>query len=435
MGGSTRSISRESRDAVQTPIQTRAPHQAPSTEHKARISYHFSRCSPRRSTSTATSSIRGTLSKVLDLILLHGGDYEITTFTDRHHARGASHAEIVVRAGACRRPASHPAGDRPARRRGRRARRRVGAGAGRRRLPRRISTRRRTSRARPHTRAAGCPSNRSRWTAASSCDDAADGPHAVTVPVHRVRKGDRVLVARGRREGRPGAAQGSGVGVRLHVERRLGGAAEGADALPRWPRGMVDTRREGRKILFVGGPAIIHTGAGGYLEQLIARRLDRRAVRGQRARDARHRIRAARDVARHSAARRARRWRPGTTITCARSTPIRARRRHPPAVEKGVLTRGVMHACVTHGVDYVLAGSIRDDGPLPDVITDSRPCAGRDARACPGRRPRDHGGDDAALRGDGEPAAGVGADHLRGQQHGHDHQAHGPRHTARRSAW
>ena len=35
-----------------------------------------------------------------------------------------------------------------------------------------------------------------------------------------------------------------------------------------------------------------------------------------------------------------------------------------------MLTRGVMHACVTHDVHYVLAGSIRDDGPLPDVITD-----------------------------------------------------------------
>ena len=29
-----------------------------------------------------------------------------------------------------------------------------------------------------------------------------------------------------------------------------------------------------------------------------------------------------------------------------------------------------MHACVKHGVDYVLAGSIRDDGPLPDTLMD-----------------------------------------------------------------
>jgi hypothetical protein len=41
------------------------------------------------------------------------------------------------------------------------------------------------------------------------------------------------------------------------------------------------------------------------------------------------------------------------------------------AVERGVLRRGIMFECVRNQVDFVLAGSIRDDGPLPDVITDS----------------------------------------------------------------
>lgn len=40
------------------------------------------------------------------------------------------------------------------------------------------------------------------------------------------------------------------------------------------------------------------------------------------------------------------------------------------AVEAGVLTDGIMHACVRHNVPFVLAGSIRDDGPLPDTIPD-----------------------------------------------------------------
>jgi lysine-ketoglutarate reductase/saccharopine dehydrogenase-like protein (TIGR00300 family) len=40
------------------------------------------------------------------------------------------------------------------------------------------------------------------------------------------------------------------------------------------------------------------------------------------------------------------------------------------AVEEGVITSGVMHALVQHDVPFVLAGSIRDDGPLPDTITD-----------------------------------------------------------------
>ncbi len=41
------------------------------------------------------------------------------------------------------------------------------------------------------------------------------------------------------------------------------------------------------------------------------------------------------------------------------------------AVEQKVLTSGIMYECIKHHIPYVLAGSIRDDGPLPDVITDS----------------------------------------------------------------
>ena len=40
------------------------------------------------------------------------------------------------------------------------------------------------------------------------------------------------------------------------------------------------------------------------------------------------------------------------------------------AVAGGVLTSGIMHACHTHGVKYILAGSIRDDGPLPETMMD-----------------------------------------------------------------
>jgi lysine-ketoglutarate reductase/saccharopine dehydrogenase-like protein (TIGR00300 family) len=40
------------------------------------------------------------------------------------------------------------------------------------------------------------------------------------------------------------------------------------------------------------------------------------------------------------------------------------------AVENGVLTHGIMHACVVHDIPFILAGSIRDDGPLPDTVTD-----------------------------------------------------------------
>ena len=41
------------------------------------------------------------------------------------------------------------------------------------------------------------------------------------------------------------------------------------------------------------------------------------------------------------------------------------------AVADGTITSGIMHACVTKKIPFVLTGSIRDDGPLPDVITDA----------------------------------------------------------------
>ncbi len=41
------------------------------------------------------------------------------------------------------------------------------------------------------------------------------------------------------------------------------------------------------------------------------------------------------------------------------------------AVKHGIVTNGIMHALVTHDVPFVLTGSIRDDGPLPEVITDN----------------------------------------------------------------
>jgi lysine-ketoglutarate reductase/saccharopine dehydrogenase-like protein (TIGR00300 family) len=41
------------------------------------------------------------------------------------------------------------------------------------------------------------------------------------------------------------------------------------------------------------------------------------------------------------------------------------------AVRQGAIRDGIMHACVEAGATYLLAGSIRDDGPLPDVVTDT----------------------------------------------------------------
>ncbi len=86
------------------------------------------------------------------------------------------------------------------------------------------------------------------------------------------------------------------------------------------------------------------------------------------------------------------------------------------AVEQGVLTGGIMYECVKHNVDFLLAGSIRDDGPLPEVITDALEAQRqmrakiRDVTFLPDDRHH------AALDRRGQPAARLGQSGLRRHQ-------------------
>ena len=57
------------------------------------------------------------------------------------------------------------------------------------------------------------------------------------------------------------------------------------------------------------------------------------------------------------------------------------------AVDAGYVTGGVMYECVQRGVPFVLGGSVRDDGPLPDTIADVVVGRRRHARARGRRRP------------------------------------------------
>jgi hypothetical protein len=54
------------------------------------------------------------------------------------------------------------------------------------------------------------------------------------------------------------------------------------------------------------------------------------------------------------------------------------------AVKLGILQSGIMYTCIKRGVPFVLAGSIRDDGPLPEVITDMNEAQERYAEALSG---------------------------------------------------
>jgi lysine-ketoglutarate reductase/saccharopine dehydrogenase-like protein (TIGR00300 family) len=129
------------------------------------------------------------------------------------------------------------------------------------------------------------------------------------------------------------------------------------------------TKQAGGKILVVAGPALVHTGAGEHFEKLIEWGYVDLLFAGNAlaVHDIEHALygtslgvyleRAALADEGHENHMRA-------------INAIRAAGGIAAAVERGVLTRGVMFQCVRHHVDVVLAGSIRDDGPLPEVITD-----------------------------------------------------------------
>jgi len=123
------------------------------------------------------------------------------------------------------------------------------------------------------------------------------------------------------------------------------------------------------KILVVGGPAIVHTGAGEHFEKLIKWGYVDVLFAGNAL--AAHDIESA--LFGTSLGVYLDR---GTLADEGHNNHMRAIniiRRHgsiPNAVRAGTLRKGIMYQCVKRGVDYVLAGSVRDDGPLPDVVTD-----------------------------------------------------------------
>ena len=188
------------------------------------------------------------------------------------------------------------------------------------------------------------------------------------LPMNETRLGDAIVVGHG--------------GVRVFPEERSRATQSfefmGSSVSTEKPKGvairqiageLAENRRAGGKTLVVAGPAVVHTGSGEFLQQLIRLGYVDRLFAGNAL--AAHDIEQALfgtslgvylEQGNLAEAGHANHLRAINRIRRAGS--IRA------AVEKNVLTSGILFECVRRGVDFVLAGSIRDDGPLPDVITD-----------------------------------------------------------------
>jgi lysine-ketoglutarate reductase/saccharopine dehydrogenase-like protein (TIGR00300 family) len=130
-----------------------------------------------------------------------------------------------------------------------------------------------------------------------------------------------------------------------------------------------DTKSRGERVVFVAGPVVIHTGGAAYFIELIRRGYVDVLLAGNAL--AVHDVEQALfgtslgvDIEAGTPVQGGHRHHMRAINTINRAGGIRA------AVEAGVLTSGVMVECVRAGVDYVLAGSIRDDGPISDTLTD-----------------------------------------------------------------
>jgi lysine-ketoglutarate reductase/saccharopine dehydrogenase-like protein (TIGR00300 family) len=137
-----------------------------------------------------------------------------------------------------------------------------------------------------------------------------------------------------------------------------------------------ETRQAGRRVLLVGGPAIVHTGSAEHVARLIREGWVQTLFAGNA-------------LATHDIEQAL--YNTSLGVSLVHGEPIEHGHEHHlraintirrlggirAAVEAGVLRSGIMYECVKHGVDLVLAGSIRDDGPLPEVLTDTLQAQGR----------------------------------------------------------
>jgi len=201
-------------------------------------------------------------------------------------------------------------------------------------------------------------------------------------PMHEARAGDAVVVGY---EGvrvepleRPRQREGF-----AFMQSAVSSERAKSLAIAEVAQAMRGAREHGGKTLFVLGPAIVHTAARQHIASLI-RKGYIQVIFGGNAIVA-HDVEAAMF---------------GTSLGVELTTgqPVEhGHRNHLRAIntvraagsleeahKRGLLGNGIIASALEHGVEVVLAGSIRDDGPMPGVITDSVQAQGRMRQACRG---------------------------------------------------
>jgi lysine-ketoglutarate reductase/saccharopine dehydrogenase-like protein (TIGR00300 family) len=197
--------------------------------------------------------------------------------------------------------------------------------------------------------------------------DPASG-RAYCKPMHEVHVGDKVVIGHN--------------GIRVHpfergrdreafafMQSNVSSEKVKVLAIHEIAQRMKETRDRNGKILFVLGPAVIHTGAGRYVAELIRRGYVQVIFGGNAI--VTHDIESALfgtslGVDLHTGEQ----VEGGHRNHLRAINAIRALGSLEKAIEIGLLREGITHEALTRNIPMVLAGSIRDDGPMPGVITD-----------------------------------------------------------------
>ena len=202
------------------------------------------------------------------------------------------------------------------------------------------------------------------------CGLVVSGSRVRTVPVSDVNKGDAIVCGAG------------GVKVVLppREHKALGDEFEfmSSTVSSEKPQALLvrqiaermrEVKGEGGRVLWVAGPAVVHTGGAAPMATLVEHGWVDVLFSGNAL--ATHDIEAALfgtslgvDLAHGQGVEH------GHEHHIRAINTIRAAGSIKAAVDSGLLTSGVMHAMVQADKPFVLVGSVRDDGPLPDVYTD-----------------------------------------------------------------
>lgn len=192
---------------------------------------------------------------------------------------------------------------------------------------------------------------------------------AFCVPVRDIKKGDQIIVGESGIKITPPERPREGVNVFEFMGSSSSSERPTQHIAKKVAEDIFKTKKEGGKIILVGGPAIVHTGAADSVAELIKLGYIDGVLAGNAL--AVHDIEYATlgtslgmNVHDATLAYRGHRNHMDTINAVFRAGSI------ANMVKTKKLSSGIMYQCVRTNTPFVLAGSIRDDGPLPDVVTD-----------------------------------------------------------------